>query len=749
MQTESRTSGGASRRRRASRPALLVLLAAGLFGAMANPASGSLPALEDHRPRTALVLSGGGARGAAHVGLLQVLEEQQVAVDCVVGTSMGAIVGGLYAAGWTPAELEGHLRDTDWRDVFDDAPPRKRTSFRRKQDDFLPLFPIELGVSRRGLRAPAGLIAGRKLGFLLRRLTLPAATLDDFDRLPLPFRAIAADLDSGEMVVLEGGSLAEALRASMSIPGAFTPVEIDGRTLVDGGIVRNLPVDVARELCADRPGDRVLAIDIGTPPRSLKGTESFFTVMFQTFSVINKRNVEASRDQIRPNDLLLSPDLGDISAASFQRVGEAIALGRRAAQENRLDLQPFAVSEDRFEQFEQRRQQQRAVPDPLLAEVVVRGAERVAARQITARLRTQPGQLLNFEQLGRDLSRIYQLEEFEQVDFRFEALPAGTRLVIEVEERQWAPAGYLQPGLQLEANLEGESEFLAIANYRRTQINRLGAEWKLLTTLGDQERIFSEFFQPLDYRGFTFIAPFVQWLEDELVEPTGELGGIDFDQFDIGVDVGVQFGNYGEIRFGVQSGRVRGNSSRIRNLVEADTGGIGAELTFDRLDEIEFPRSGSLARFEVFRSDASLGADDEFDLVEGQLFGAASRGRTTFFGGAAYGSALSTELPDYAELDLGGFFNLSGLRPQALRGDALALASVGVYREMRPKLYAGIALEAGNTWDDASDLDLGDLVYSALAYIGRKTFIGPVYLGYAQTDQGDDSFYFFLGRTFD
>ena len=185
---------------------------------------------DEARPRVGLVLSGGGARGAAHVGVLRVLEELRVPVDYVVGTSIGAVVGGLYASGSSPQTIRGSFEEVDWEDLFTDRPPRKNISFRRKQDDDEDLFRLELGIKRRGLVLPAGLIAGQKLSFLLRKMTLHAAGVDDFDRLAIPFRAVATDLDSGEMVVLGGGDLAEAIRASMAVPGVFTPVELDGRT---------------------------------------------------------------------------------------------------------------------------------------------------------------------------------------------------------------------------------------------------------------------------------------------------------------------------------------------------------------------------------------------------------------------------------------------------------------------------------------------------------------------------------------
>jgi NTE family protein len=211
------------------------------------------------RPRIGLVLSGGGARGFAHVGVLRVLEQLRIPIDAVAGTSMGAVVGGLYASGMSAAAIEELAKSTDWNEAFRDRSPRGDMSFRRKQDDreFLVRFP--LGVKSGRLRVPRGLIQGQKLAQILRRETVAVAGVDDFDLLPSQFRAVATDLETGERQVLASGDLTEAVRASMSAPGVIAPVEMNGRLLVDGGLVENLPVDVAKEMGVDV----VIAVDVG------------------------------------------------------------------------------------------------------------------------------------------------------------------------------------------------------------------------------------------------------------------------------------------------------------------------------------------------------------------------------------------------------------------------------------------------------------------------------------------------------
>ena len=246
-------------------------------------------------PRIGLALSGGGARGIAHVGVLKVLEEMRIPISCVTGTSMGAIVGGTYAAGRTPQDMEKRVVAADWETIFRDAPPRKEIAVRRKVDDYFTLFKPEFGV-KDGLALPKGLIAGVSIETFFRELSTPAFGVGDFSKLPIPFRAMATDIETGESVVLDKGSLAQAMRASMSVPGAIAPVEIDGRLLVDGGIANNLPIDEARKLC----GEVIIAVNISTPPLKRDEITSALTVTTQLINFLGKQTVDQQITQPRP-----------------------------------------------------------------------------------------------------------------------------------------------------------------------------------------------------------------------------------------------------------------------------------------------------------------------------------------------------------------------------------------------------------------------------------------------------------------
>jgi len=262
------------------------------------------------RPKIGLALGGGGARGAAHVGVLRVLEEMHVPVDYVAGTSMGAVVGGLYASGMSPDEIESALTQIDWNDTLTDRTQYKDLPFRRKEDENRYLTSFEAGLRGRRLTLPSGLQSAQKVRFLLQSNLIDVAHIHDFSELPIPFKAVAADIETGEAVVLDHGDLSEAIRASMSIPGVFSPIEIDGRMLVDGGIADNVPVDVVRAMGADV----VIAVDVGGPLLKREQMGSMFAVTSQVLTILTRRNADL---QLKDATIVLAPDVSRYGAMAF------------------------------------------------------------------------------------------------------------------------------------------------------------------------------------------------------------------------------------------------------------------------------------------------------------------------------------------------------------------------------------------------------------------------------------------------
>src|SRR5690606_18548038 len=363
-------------------------------------------------PRVCLVLSGGGARGAAHVGVLKALEELRVPIDCLVGTSAGAAIGGLYAAGLSPDEIGLFLHQMDWDKALRDGPIRTNLPYRRKQDDAQYLMRLEFGYSKGRLQFPKGFTAGRNLDFLLKTELLRVADIQNFDNLPIPFRAIATDLENGGMVVLKEGDLATALRASMAVPGVFAPVEIDGRLLADGGLVRNLPVDVARAMGADV----IIAVNVGSPLASRDELTNIVGLSLQVINILTEQNVADSVRQLGENDILICPDLTEVAADSFDQIEKAIAVGARAAREAANDLRALGVSASEYCRFLDNQRTTNKLLE-VIDDIEVQNNHVVYTRRILSRKEPELGQRLDMRILEADLQRIYEMGEFERVHF--------------------------------------------------------------------------------------------------------------------------------------------------------------------------------------------------------------------------------------------------------------------------------------------------------------------------------------------
>jgi len=705
------------------------------------------------RPKIGLVLSGGGARGGAHVGILKVLEELRVPVDFVTGTSMGALVGGLYCSGLSPEEMEAEFAAVDWGNILSDPPERRERKFRRKEEDRLALFPMELGVGKDGMSQPEGLLLGRKIEALLGKLSVHTVAIDSFDGLRIPFRAVATDLDTGEAVILDRGSLADAMRASISIPGIFAPVELDGRVLVDGGIVDNLPVDLAQWLGAER----IIAVDVGTPPRGTSERLSPFGVLGQTMGLLTEVNVKKQRSHLGPADLLITPNLDQVSTGSFEQIDDAIAAGEAAARAVADQLRKFSVSEPEYQEYLARQRWPRAEREEAarVASVTVRGIEPADRDWLPAHLQSKPG-ILDRTALQRDSDYIYRSGEYEDVRFRLEPDAEGNRLAFEARDRSWGP-GYLRFGIGVETSFDGNSEFRALAHYRRPRIGPLGAEWRALAGIGNPSGFATEFYQPLHARGIWFVAPVARYEQerDTVFLDSGEREELDSRRLDGGIDFGAEIGSVAEIRAGVLFGRRDIDAITSANLdpVNVDTGAYTFKAEMDTLDSPFFPTHGSSVRFDALLSREDLGADVPFDRISLRGVQVGRIGRNILFGTLDLGTDLGSELPPYEQFELGGFLNLSGLERGAARGDVKALATFGYFFQVwhlgiLGDIYAGAALQAGNVWDGVSETSFANLRYSGTLFIGADTRLSPVYFAVGLAEEGEHAFYLFIGPAF-
>jgi NTE family protein len=699
------------------------------------------------RPKIGVALGGGGARGVAHVGVLRVLEELHVPVDYVAGTSMGAVVGGLYASGMSPDEIERALTAVDWNDTLNDRTTYKELSYRRKEDESRYLTSFEAGLRGRHLSLPSGLQSAQKVRFLLQSNLIGVADVHDFSQLPTPFKAVAADIETGEVVVLDHGDLAEAIRASMSIPGVFSPMEIDGRLLVDGGIANNVPVDVVRAMGADV----VIAVDVGGPMLKREQIGSMFAVTSQVLTILTRRNTEV---QLANATVVLRPDVARWGTMAFADARPIAEAGAKEAELKREALAALAVPAGEYAN-----RPSREVPNRTIDFVELAGSARVDPRIVRARVRTRPGQPLDGERLRADVARLYGLDDFQSVTFSLRDHDGEHGVVMDMKDKPWGPT-YVRFGIHLADDLQGNSSYSLLANVTRTRLNALGAEWRNDIRIGHNAGFISEFYQPLDFRGRFFIAPSFEARREKFPFYDGarKVAVYDVEDRAAAVDLGMELGYWGAIRAGIVRGRVHAAvDSGPVDLPEGmiDRGAVRASLVIIRSDSPTIPRQGSTLLIDYYGARRTLGGEDDYSKLTANVNAVFSRGRQTFFFGGSGGTNLQSDVPAYDEFRLGGLLELGGFATGQLHGQRFAVVRAGGYYRVRDLpagvgrgLYVGALAETGNAWAAGERVILGELHRSVTAIVGADTIAGPILLGYARAETGDDRFYMTVGKTF-
>jgi len=748
--------------------AVLALLGTGSLGAQELPAQPvPAPAVPMHadgtRPRIGLVLSGGGARGAAHIGVLKVLEENHVPIDAIAGTSMGAVVGGLYASGLNAADVERVMQSVDWQDAFRDRPPRSDLNFRRKLEDqnFLVKFP--LGLKGKQFRLPRGLVQGQKLTQTLRALTLPVAQIQSFDDLAIPFRAIATDIVTGDRVVMDRGDLTTAMRASLSAPGVFAPVETDGRMLVDGGLSANLPVDVAREMGVDV----LIVVDCGFPLLERNKLDSVATVSNQMLAILIRHNTNEQRKKLTSTDVVIDPALGDFSSLDFADHEKATRLGEEAARGQLQRLQALSIPANDYEQLYATRSVVRKSLPKIEFLRVEPGSERYAGA-IEDLFADQIGKVANGEVLSKRVAELYGQGNLETLDYRLmqnDPLPGEDPeygIALTTRRNSWGP-NYLRFGLQLQNDFEGNSSFNAAVRGTLAEITRYGGEWVWDAQVGETPRVATEVYLPVGYRSRWFVAPHAQFqirtlqIADQNDHITAEYR---VRSTDYGIDLGRELGNYGEVRIG--AGRTFGAQHvRIGDpqlpSSEFDNKNLFAEFRYDSVNDVNFPRRG-ITWSLGWRGERDANDNVNADLLVFDQLYAHSWGRNTAILWTSAGTRLDSEVAvTRSFFTLGGFLNMSGVAPDTLVGPHFAIARGIYYRQIGEKsgsgfldvpVYIGSSIEKGNVWNTRHDISLGSAKTNGSLFIGLDTLLGPVYFATGFDDGGGSAYYLFLGRTF-
>jgi NTE family protein len=709
------------------------------------------------RPRIALVLSGGGARGFAHIGVLRVLRELHVPVDLVVGTSMGSVVGGAYAAGASVADLERLARDTDWEQVVADRPARDELAFRRREEDVLLPSRIEFGVHRDGLGLPPSAAGNAALEQALARL-LPAGTRDlPVSALALPFRSVASDLLTGEPVELIDTPLFLAMRASLAVPGVFAPVRVERRLVVDGGLVRNLPVSTAHAMGADI----VIAVNVGTPLAPEKELGSALGVAQQMLNILTEQNVQRSLKELQPQDIMIAPDLGAISFLDFGHVQQSIDAGERAARALAARLLPLSLASAEYALFENRRLAPPAVADLALplarveARVEAGSNGRINPAALAAQSGLKEGKDATLAQVRRGADTLYGRGDLARVETDISDAGGKRSVLIRATEAPWARSR-LRVGLELASDFDEANSFALKLMYVGTSINSWGAELRAVAGVGDKRDFGAQFWQPLGPGSPWYVAPSLQYgsSSGDIFSGGRRLQRLAYNVRSASFVLGRELGTWGDLQLGVTR---RGAGTRVVVPEQLDTATDHAYDTteflryrIDTLDSLGFPSRGVLLDAILERS--PNGGDNGRSLARSSVIGMAAV-HTENWAGHLYGEWARAR-SGVAPLSLGGFLRLSGTAADSLQGRSVVFSRLVLARRIGAlpvtlggTVRAGFSLEAGGGFDQ--DTPLGQqrsaLKQAGSGFLSVDTRFGPAYLGAGATRDGNRTLYLFLG----
>ena len=704
-----------------------------------------------------LVLSGGGARGLAHVGVIRVLEAQGIHPQIVTGTSMGSIVGALYASGRSADEIDQIARTMNWQEALSDASPRRDQPYPFRNLESGMNTDLRMSITKNGIAFPKGAIQGQHLERTLRALFSKDGAPLQFEDLPRRFAAVAADLETGEAVIMETGEVASAVRASMSIPGAIEPVKRDDKLLVDGGIANNMPIDLARSMGADF----IIAVDVSSPLKNRDELNSLFGVATQITAFLVRENTVEQRKNLQPGEILILPELDGFGSASFDQADPIIDAGLRAA------LAHFELDEAELPELESYIHNVGDVL-PVIDFIRIENSSVIADEVLAAQIHQPLGAPLDRKQLDQDLSRLYGLDYFKVVRYQVVEEQDETGLVISGVGRDTGNS-WLKLGLELADDFEGNSVFGLAASLRAAGLNPYGGTAFGRVVLGTTPEIELRYLQPVSADLAYFVEPSMGYKADVLdiyvdalqQEPVSEYQKRDiWATFAVGRSL---WNGAGEIRLGVtyESGELDFRTGFDLeqfglDLSDYEDGFYFGQIGWDTLDNLGFPTTGYRWDLKSERHEPSLQAEDSFSRVEVEGTLPFTWGRTTMLLEADAEVSDSDEASFVDIPFIGGFLELSGLAPRSRFGRHRALVRSVVYHQLNENgplpinvpLYLGMSLERGNVWLNRDDITWNNAIGAGSIFLGAKTPLGPAYLSYGRTDEGDRSFAIFLGQRF-
>jgi len=726
-----------------------LVIAGILFSPLAD--SQADPAAVTARPRVGLVLAGGGAKGGAHVGVLKALEQLHVPIDCIAGTSMGALVGGGYASGIPAKDLEKFVTGIDWKKVVGSQGRRELQPIEQKRAGATYSNDFELGITAEGVTTPGGLISTSNVDDLLRSYVASARLETDFDKLPIPYRAVATDMVTGSMVVLDQGDLATAMRASMAIPGAFAPVIMDDKILSDGGLVRNIPIDVARDLCADV----VIVVNLVEPAADPKRLRSATQLLSRTMDVMIEANETLQLQTIRPADVRIDVEMGSITTADFERIPETIPLGEAAARAMSSALERFAVPEAQYQAWRDSVTTSQHI-EARLAGVRFEGLKRVNPEYLAQNDSVKAGDVVDTAAISLEAQRMSALQDFDSVGYRLDGDRQSPTLTWLPREKNWGP-DYLTLDLGLYSSQDGDLRFALYGRHVRTWINSLGAQWRNEVQVGAETQISTSFFQPLDAAHRFFVEPraFYSRSFEDLFRDDERIARYEFADLGGQLDVGVNVGRYAQARVGYLYDS-RDVDVDIGSLLMPESSpvdaGVVVSAEFDSRNTAFSPTRGLAAAFEYVSSDRSLGSDRDWERAELGVGVAVPFRRDVLWVELAGGSNVGGELPADRTFALGGPGSFPGLEVGELRVGSYWTVGTSYLRKVKDvlpirnlALYLGAGIAGGAIYNRVDEGETGE-IYGGSLFLTGRTRVGPLTLGVGATTTDSWSLWLSVGR---
>lgn len=735
--------------------ALIVLwsMTLSLFAHAQDISLATPPAVPAHRLRIGLALSGGGALGLAEIGVIQWMEENHIPVDRIAGTSMGSIIGAMYATGMSPTEIQQFAERINWDEAFRPEPVYSELSYRRKQDrrDFLIDAPLGL---KHGLRAPNGYNSGQGVGLLLDRIAFPESDVASFDDLPIPFRCVATDMLSGEGVVLRDGPLAQAVRASMAIPGVFTPVEINGRVLADGGMVQNIPVETVLAMDADA----VVAVELQLPPGDRKELETLTGVLSRAVDVMITQN---ERHSLALAKAKVSIGMNGFSETDYARVTELVALGHRSAAAQSAALLPFAIQNpSEWQEYLAARAARRHRPPEKIETIEVTGADPATSSRIQHRLSKALQGPLDLSKLDTQLTRIAGEGQFDWLGYEGFTQNGVPGLRVTTHDKSYGP-----PFVDLAVNVDGSGvaafDFSAGARVTFMDIAHRGGEWRNDLLFGSSNLAASEFYQPLWQSRF-FVAPYAfasKYARNSFAGLT-RVAVFGDERAGGGFDIGYDSGRRSEFRIGYEifDGKL---SPLIGDaglpIVSGSTGELRARYVWDGEDSPSVPRAGTRVVVTASRVLQSPDLAHPIGQLDAQTSSFVPVGpKTSLFFNVSSGTTFRGSAGPFQVFSLGGPFRLGAYLPYEFVGNHYVYSSLGFHRELYRlpelvggKIYWGGWYEAGTAFGTATS-DPGPIVVRGTFNVGliADTIVGPIALAGSISPTGLSRVNFSVGRLF-